>query len=376
MLALRETNTMAHRQEILFVDDVKGVREGWRRLLSTDERMVTTAADGDSAICGLQSHPVDLVISDLRMPGADGLELLEWLHDNEPDTPFVLITGYGSPEVEAKARKLGAYGYLEKPVSPDDLEEMALAALRGDQSSWAHAVVADDPAEVSETAEGTATIHQLVRKTEETAQVVETAEAKPGSFRQLVRLMVSPFMGLAYIMFLPVIGIAAAIYGIGMLVAKPFRPAVVTGIEPPAVVCEEKKAEPAVKATTFDPGSLRELGRLAVSPFIGLAFIMFLPVIGIAAAIYGTGMLFAKALRPAVVTGIETPAVVAEEERMAPVVDSMTFDPGSLRDFGRLVAAPFKGLAYIVCLPLIIFSAVAYGVSEKIIRVFRLANVR
>jgi hypothetical protein len=151
---------------------------------------------------------------------------------------------------------------------------------------------------------------------------------------------------------------------------------VVTGIEPCAVVPEAETVEPVVKATTFESGSFRELGRLMVSPFIGLAFIMFLPVIGIAAAIYGTGMLFAKALRPAVVTGIETPVVVSEEEFVIPGVDSMTFDPGSLRDFGRLVVAPFKGLAYIVCLPLIILSAVAYGVSEKLVRVFRLAGIR
>ena len=300
MLAQRDTNTMLHRQEILFVDDIKGVREGWRRLLTTDERRVTTAADGDSAIRGLMGHPVDLVISDLRMPGADGLELLEWIHNNEPDTPFVLVTGFGSPEVEEKARQLGAYGYLEKPVSPDELEEIALAALRGDQSSWAHAVVADDPALESELAKPCAPALQLVSEKEEVA-AVETAEVQPGSLRQLMRLMVSPLIGLAYIMFLPVIGIAAAVYGIGMLVAKVFR--------------------------------------------------------------------------PAVVTGIETSAVVSEEERVA-VVAATTFDPGSLRDFGRLVVAPFKGLAYIVCLPLIIFSTVAYGVSAKIVKVFRLASIR
>jgi hypothetical protein len=186
---------------------------------------------------------------------------------------------------------------------------------------------------------------------------------------------VSPLIGLAYIMFLPVIGIAAAVYGIGMLVAKVFRPAVVTGVEPYAVVREEKNVKTVVEATTAEPGSLRQLVRLMVSPLIGLAYIMFLPVIGIAAAVYGIGMLVAKAFRPAVVTGIETSAVVSEEERVA-VVAATTFDPGSLRDLGRLVVAPFKGLAYIVCLPLIIFSAVAYGVSEKIVRVFRLASIR
>lgn len=296
MLTRQDTETILHRQEILYVDDERGVREGWKRFLSADDRKVTTASDGDSAIRGLAGHPVDLVISDLRMPGVDGLELLEWIRNNEPETRFILVTGFGAPEVEERARELGAFGYLEKPVAPDELEEIALAALRGEQSSWAHAVVADDPALESELAESVAPILEEVSAVEKVA-AVETAEAQPGTLRELGRLMVAPFVGLTYIMFLPVIGIAAAIYGIGLALAKVLRPVVESGIE--SVVFGRENVEPMVEPVPVEPGSLRDFGRLVAAPFKGLAYIVCLPVITIAVVAYGIGARIVRVFRPA-----------------------------------------------------------------------------
>lgn len=294
MQTQQHTDRMLRKQEILFVDDEEGVREGWRRMLSAEDRKVRTAADGDSAIRGLKGHPVDLVISDLRMPGVDGLELLEWIHENKPETRFVLITGFGSPEVEEKARKLGAYGYLEKPVSPDELEQIALAALQGERSSWAHAVVADDPALESELVEFVAPV-----RTEPEVAEAKAAEVAPGTLSELARLMAAPIVGLVYIIFLPVIGIAAAFYAIGMALAKVLRPAVESGIESCSVVFGEERMEPVVEPTLIEPGSLRDFGRLVAAPFKGLAYIVCLPPVAIAVVAYGVGVRIARIFRPA-----------------------------------------------------------------------------
>lgn len=216
-----------HTREILFVDDEKGVRDGWKRFLSAKDRTVITAADGESAISGLARHPVDLVISDLRMPGVDGLDLLKWVHENSPDTRFVLITGYGSKEVERKARNLGAFGYLEKPIRPDELTEIAEAALRGDPSTWKGAIAVDaiPTAEAEEVKALAAEASEPVAETEQTTEQAtsETTQLQL-TLRDLGKLAAAPFMGLAFIVFMPIVGIGAAFYGIGVKVADLVRP--------------------------------------------------------------------------------------------------------------------------------------------------------
>jgi hypothetical protein len=142
------------------------------------------------------------------------------------------------------------------------------------------------------------------------------------------------------------------------------------------LVAETEAVAEVAETTEAQPGAARQLFRLATAPFVGLAYIMFLPVIGIAAAIYGIGMLVAKAFEPVVVADAPMMSVTYGEKRVDAVVDPKIADPGSLRDVGKLVVAPFKGLAYIVCLPLIILSAVAYGVGAKVLRVFRLVSIQ
>jgi len=217
-----EQRAIPEKRGILFVDDEEGVREGWKRVLAAEDRRVATAADGASAIRGLAHNPFDLVISDLRMPGLDGLDILEWIHENKPETRFVLITGYGSREVQRKARRLGAFGYLEKPVNPDHLMALAEAALRGDESPWQQTDIEEDELVWAEAVEKADEIEWA-----EACDVVPTARTgavvviEPRlestlqlTLRDLVGLATAPFVGLAYIVFLPVVGIGAATYGI------------------------------------------------------------------------------------------------------------------------------------------------------------------
>src|SRR5512140_27986 len=106
---------MAPKQRVMFVDDEEGVRQSWDRLLTERGFAVSTAADGARAQARLTEEPADVVVADLRMPRVDGLQLLEWLRKEQPQTRFILVTGFGSDAVEQRARELGAYGYLNKP---------------------------------------------------------------------------------------------------------------------------------------------------------------------------------------------------------------------------------------------------------------------
>jgi len=117
----------AHKK-VMFVDDEEGVRLSWNRYLSAHGFEVSTAEDGAKAISKLRKEPVDVVVSDLKMPSIDGVELLEWIHDKQPHTQFILLTGYGNDAVENRVRELGAFDYLNKPISPDTLAAVVTAA--------------------------------------------------------------------------------------------------------------------------------------------------------------------------------------------------------------------------------------------------------
>ncbi len=114
---------------ILIVDDDKSTREGVARALKSDYT-VLTAADADAALATLTSNDVDLVLTDLRMPGRDGLSLLRDIIASHPAIPVILLSAYGSVESAVEAMKDGAYDFLTKPVNLDHLELVVRRALR------------------------------------------------------------------------------------------------------------------------------------------------------------------------------------------------------------------------------------------------------
>jgi len=106
---------------ILVVDDDSGIRE---IIGMTLERMGANTLEADSAetaITVLQENPVDVVISDIRMQGKSGLDLLSRCHVQGIDVPFIFLTGYDGPEYMMKAVRLGAMDFLLKPLSPEEL---------------------------------------------------------------------------------------------------------------------------------------------------------------------------------------------------------------------------------------------------------------
>jgi two-component system response regulator PilR (NtrC family) len=109
---------MAH---ILVVDDERSMREFLEILLQRQSHQVLSCASVAEALAALEGGEFDLVISDIKMPGSTGLELLTRIKESSPETPVVLITAHGSTESAVEAMKLGAYDYLTKPCSVDEI---------------------------------------------------------------------------------------------------------------------------------------------------------------------------------------------------------------------------------------------------------------
>jgi two-component system, response regulator, stage 0 sporulation protein F len=118
---------------LLIVDDDDTVRASLGDALRMDGLRVSEAADGQEALDRLAGDAVDLVLSDVRMPGLDGLELLRRLRERAPAVEVVLMTAYDDPPVLAAAARCGARGFLVKPLDLGNLRDLInqLIADRG-----------------------------------------------------------------------------------------------------------------------------------------------------------------------------------------------------------------------------------------------------
>jgi DNA-binding NtrC family response regulator len=125
---------MIHRPSILVVEDQQSERDAMARLLRMERHQVLTARDPNEALAHLH-EPVGLVISDLRMGQATGVDLLRAWRQQWPDTPFIILTAYGDVDSAVTAMKLGAQDYLTKPVNPAELLNLVDRALEARPSS-------------------------------------------------------------------------------------------------------------------------------------------------------------------------------------------------------------------------------------------------
>jgi two-component system nitrogen regulation response regulator NtrX len=106
---------------ILVVDDEESVRRSIADVLADEGHRPVLAAGADEADREITAQIPDLVLLDVAMPGRDGLELLESLRSSHPQLPVVMMSGHGTIETAVRATKLGAYDFLEKPLSYDKL---------------------------------------------------------------------------------------------------------------------------------------------------------------------------------------------------------------------------------------------------------------
>ncbi|MBS1820330.1 MAG: sigma-54-dependent Fis family transcriptional regulator [Acidobacteria bacterium] len=115
---------------ILIVDDEPGVRSSLGGVLRDEGYSVDAVATGEACLDRVARAPVDLIVLDVWMPGMDGLATLQKLRERQVDTPVVLISGHGSIESAVKAIKLGAFDFVEKPLSIDKTLLVVRNALR------------------------------------------------------------------------------------------------------------------------------------------------------------------------------------------------------------------------------------------------------
>jgi DNA-binding NtrC family response regulator len=107
--------------QVLVVDDDRAVRKALQVNLGKHGMIVTLAENPHEALAALHETPYDLVLTDVKMPGSTGIELLGQIRRSWPDLPVVVMTGYGSVEDAVAAMKAGAADYLIKPISKDEL---------------------------------------------------------------------------------------------------------------------------------------------------------------------------------------------------------------------------------------------------------------
>jgi DNA-binding NtrC family response regulator len=109
------------RKRILVVDDDESLRWVTQAQLQQSGYEVIAAADGNGALESIQQAPPDLVITDLKMPGMSGLELLKKIRSGYPEILVIVVTAFGTVENAVEAMKAGAYDYITKPVNIDEL---------------------------------------------------------------------------------------------------------------------------------------------------------------------------------------------------------------------------------------------------------------
>ena len=123
------------RRNVLVVDDQEVVRKCYIRSLASAPCNVEAVENGSLALRAMEERAFDVVMLDLRMPGMDGMTTLRAIKQRWPDCEVVIITGYPSVDTAKEALRLGAYDYLAKPVSPDDVMTAACGAMTHKQWS-------------------------------------------------------------------------------------------------------------------------------------------------------------------------------------------------------------------------------------------------
>ena len=162
---------------ILVIDDDAIIGRSFDRVLTKQGYEVNSVLSGEDGLKSLEDNDYDMVFTDIKMPGMDGLTVAEKIKNKCPWTPVVVITGFGTEENEAKASVLGLDGFVQKPLTPEMIESIALKTLEKTN---------DVSEEVAEDA-----YHGWIR-----------------GLKNVGLFFASPFIALGYIIALPLVGFA------------------------------------------------------------------------------------------------------------------------------------------------------------------------
>ena len=117
------------KSRILLIEDDASIVGGLKKELQVEGYEVAVAERGDRGLAKAKEQPFDVVITDLKMPGLSGLELVEQLHAASPKLPIILMTAFGTAETAIEATRLGAYDYLLKPFNMAELLDLVAKAV-------------------------------------------------------------------------------------------------------------------------------------------------------------------------------------------------------------------------------------------------------
>ncbi len=117
------------KAKILVIDDESIVHESCKRILTEEGYSVDSAYTGQEGFTKIEEETYDLVITDLKMPGISGMEALKKIKADNPHIGIIMVTGYSTAETAVEAMKLGAFDYLPKPFTPDELITVVSKAL-------------------------------------------------------------------------------------------------------------------------------------------------------------------------------------------------------------------------------------------------------
>lgn len=138
---------MNSKPAILIIDDDPGITAGLKRVLSNDGYEVDVVERGDEGWNRASSRNFDAVLTDLKMPGLSGLELIQALHQAKPRLPIILMTAHGTTETAIKATKLGAFDYLLKPFEMEELLDLIAKAVNCNRLSSEPVQIGEAPSE-------------------------------------------------------------------------------------------------------------------------------------------------------------------------------------------------------------------------------------
>ena len=225
---------MSALRKVLVVDDDPVVGKSFDRVLSARGYAVITAENGQEALSKLSGENYDVVFTDIRMPGMNGLEVAERIKASQPWLPVVIVTGYGTEANEARAEAAGVSGFLHKPLSPAMIEYSTQQALRNKNA----------PAEPHAATEAGAAPQPAVAGGESV-------------LKNIALFIAAPFVGLAYLLAFPFVGLGMIAWMGAQAVARRNL---------------AKKIGVIAKNVSL----------LIVSPFLGLAYVLLFPFIGLA----------------------------------------------------------------------------------------------
>jgi DNA-binding NtrC family response regulator len=124
---------MSDGAKILLIEDDAGISDTLQRVLAGEGHEVTVEKRGDDGLARAAANSFNLVITDLRLPGLTGLELIRQLHAAQPRLPIILTTAFGTTDIAIEATKLGAFDYLLKPFNMPQLLDLIQKAARSNR---------------------------------------------------------------------------------------------------------------------------------------------------------------------------------------------------------------------------------------------------